>query len=251
MSEMSCTDRAHVLVVDDDAQIRQLLRTRLEMDGFQVSEAYDSASMATALATARIDLITLDIGLGRDNGLALARDIRARRNVPIVIISARGDEVDRVLGLEIGADDYVTKPFSPREVVARIRAVLRRSAAAPTATPTQDESDSLSFSGGTLSARNRTFRSASGEPLELTTAEFNLLEFLLRNPERVLTRDAIMNGLKGHDWAPYDRSVDAAIARLRKKCEPDPEKPIYIKTVRGVGYIFAAPVRRISDAHQA
>ncbi len=245
---MSIDPEIHILVVDDDAQIRTLLRSRFEKEGFAVSEARNGAEMRKLLAAKPISLITLDLSLGREDGLALAREVRAERNVPIIMISAKGDEVDRIVGLELGADDYITKPFSPREVVARVRAVLRRYDHGP-----MHEAEKVSestgsqcfrFGGGVLDVSRRSFAPPSGEALELTTAEFNLLELFVRRPQRVLSRDEIMNLLKGHDWTPFDRSVDSLIVRLRKKIEPDVDHPQYIKTVRGVGYVFATGVDR-------
>ena len=237
-----------ILVVDDDQQVRALLRSRFEKDGYEVLEAANGNDLWATLKSEPVDLITLDLTLGREDGLALARDIRAVRNVPIIIISARDEEVDRIVGLELGADDYVTKPFSPREVAARVKAVLRRYEALPqrdNSTPaTPDRSGQLAFEGGTLDPARREFTSTAGDLVELTTAEFNLLELFLERPQRVLTRDEIMNMLKGHDWNPFDRSVDSAIARLRKKIEPDEEMPKYIKTVRGIGYVFTGNVHR-------
>ncbi len=239
---MSLERARRILVVDDDAAIRSLLRLRFEQEGFEVAEACDSTSLNKALAETPVDLITLDIGLERESGFALMRTIRAKGPAPVIMISGKCDEIDRVLGLELGADDYVTKPFSLREVVARVHAVLRRAPTMPQVD--EDKTGVLVFEGGALDSVSRSFQSASGQPIPLTTTEFNLLAFFLQNPQRVLTRDTIMNALKGHDWAAFDRSVDAAIARLRKKCEPDPGEPSYIKTVRGAGYIFAAKVRR-------
>jgi two-component system, OmpR family, response regulator len=238
-----------ILIVDDDDQVRTLLRSRFEKDGFEVVEARDARDLWAQLRTGRIDLITLDLTLGRDDGLALAREIRGRHNVPIIMISAKDEEVDRVVGLELGADDYITKPFSPREVVARVRAVLRRyqtvaphAAGAPVAGPNGTR---LGFEGGVLDVARREVLSDAGEFIDLTTAEFNLLELFLRQPQRVLTRDEIMNCLKGQDWSAFDRSVDSAIARLRRKIEPDPDRPRHIKTVRSVGYVFSSDVRKL------
>ena len=245
---MTTEAQPHILVVDDDPQIRALLRGRFEKEGFRVSEAPDSAGLRASLLASPVNLITLDLTLGYEDGLALAREIRAERNVPIIIISAKDDEIDRVVGLELGADDYVTKPFSPREVVARVKAVLRRYEAIPprdsqiTINPASGKW--FAFEGGTLDLASREFTTAAGVLVELTTAEFNLLALFLERPQRVLTRDEIMNILKGHDWSPFDRSVDSAVARLRKKLEPDDEHPNFIKTVRGIGYVFAGPVRR-------
>jgi two-component system OmpR family response regulator len=245
---MSPERARRILVVEDDADISALLRARFEQEGFEVTEASDAASVEWALAQGPIDLVTLDIGLERESGFALLRTIRGIGGAPVIMISGKCEEIDRVLGLELGADDYITKPFSLREVVARVHAVIRR-AATPPPSPERAggaEGDILSFEGGVLDCQKRTFQAASGEAVPLTAAEFNLLVLFLRNPQRVLTRDAIMNALKGHDWSVFDRSVDAAIARLRKKCEPDPSEPRYIKTVRGAGYVLAAKVARKS-----
>ena len=247
---MSISEAVHILVVDDEAQIRALLRARFEKEGFRVTEASDGAGLQAALEAGPVSLITLDVKLGSDDGFAVAREVRSRRNVPIIMISAKDEEIDRVVGLELGADDYITKPFSPREVVARVKAVLRRYEP-PAAAPPQPASSSpgaegrrLAFAGGTLDLGRRELKDGNGAPVELTTAEFNLLELMLLHPQRVLTRDEIMNALKGHDWSPLDRSVDSAIARLRKRIEPDVHTPVYIKTVRGVGYVFTGDVQR-------
>ena len=239
----------YILVVDDDDQVRTLLRNRFEKEGFVVTEACDAAELWRRLDADRVSLITLDLTLGRDDGLALAREIRAKLNVPIIMISAKDDEIDRVVGLELGADDYITKPFSPREVVARVRAVLRRYEGAGSkeagAAVNGPIGLRLGFPGGVLDAARREVVLENGGPIDLTTTEFNLLELFLEHPQRVLSRDEIMNLLKGHDWSAFDRSVDSAIARLRKKIEPDAERPRYIKTVRSVGYVFSADVRRL------
>jgi two-component system, OmpR family, response regulator len=238
----------HILVVDDDDQVRTLLRNRFEKEGFEVTEACNAAELRAGLEARAVDLITLDLTLGRDDGLALAREIRASANVPIIMISAKDEEIDRVVGLELGADDYIVKPFSPREVVARVKAVLRRygvdSAFAAPNGATEGTGTRLSFEGGVLDTGRRELTSSAGVLIELTTTEFNLLELFLRHPQRVLSRDEIMNLLKGHDWSAFDRSVDSAIARLRKKIEPDPDRPRHVKTVRSVGYVFSSDVRK-------
>jgi DNA-binding response OmpR family regulator len=231
----------HVLIVDDDPAIRELLRDCLEPEGFRVSEASDSSGLHAALARGNIDLVTLDLMLGGENGLALAAEVRARHAVPIVMITGKGDMIDRVVGLEVGADDYIAKPFHPREVVARIRAVLRRSV--PQAPDARAVSRGLSFDGYTLDPDRRELLGPDGTPLLLTTAEFNLLEVFTRNPNRVLSRDVIMDMLKGHEWSPFDRSIDALVSRLRRKIEPNADQPELVKTVRGIGYIFS-PSRR-------
>jgi len=238
-----------VLVVDDDDQVRSLLRGRFEKDGFSVVEARDARELWTALEGGLVGLITLDLTLGHDDGLALAREIRSKRNVPIIMISAKNEEIDRVVGLELGADDYITKPFSPREVVARVRAVLRRYEASAQAVVgvagAEPKGTKLVFDGGIMDLSRREVVSGSGAPIDLTTAEFNLLELLLRHPQRVMTRDEIMSCLKGQDWSAFDRSVDSAIARLRRKIELDVDRPRHIKTVRSVGYVFSGDVRRV------
>lgn len=235
----------HILVVDDDDQVRTLLRNRFEKEGFEVTEACNAVELRAGLEARAVDLITLDLTLGRDDGLVLAREIRATRNVPIIMISAKDEEIDRVVGLELGADDYIVKPFSPREVVARVKAVLRRYGVdgAPNGAA-ESTGARLSFEGGVLDTGRREFMSPAGVLIELTTTEFNLLELFLRHPQRVLSRDEIMNLLKGHDWSAFDRSVDSAIARLRKKIEPDPDRPRHVKTVRSVGYVFSSEVRK-------
>jgi DNA-binding response OmpR family regulator len=235
----------HILVVDDDEGIRALLRDCLELDGFQVSEAADSTGMRAALDAGGVDLVTLDLMLGGENGLTLARQIRASHDVPIVMISGKGDTIDRVVGLEIGADDYISKPFHPREVIARIRAVLRRKPSAATVAPPQSTaSERLSFAGWTLDIGSRELFGPDKARHMLTTAEFNLLEALVRRPQRVLSRDTIMDLLKGQDWTPFDRSIDALVSRLRRKIEVDAADPRLVKTVRGVGYMLACPVER-------
>lgn len=251
------TGSAHILVVDDDEGVRTLLRDCFELEGYRVSEASSGAEMTTSLEAGTVHLVTLDIGLGGENGLDLARQIRASNNVPIIMITGKGDTIDRVVGLELGADDYITKPFHLREVLARVRAVLRRyENAVPSAQPDSEkeaavapaancDGERLEFEEWVLDLGRRELTSRAGKRQELTTAEFNMLEMFLRRPSRVMSRDNIMDLLKGHEWSPYDRSIDSLIVRLRRKIEPDPEKPRIIKTVRGVGYVLASEVRRV------
>jgi two-component system, OmpR family, response regulator len=243
---MTNPDSQHILVVDDDPAVRELLRDCLEPEGFRVSEAADSAAMRALLSAGHIDLVTLDLMLGGENGLTLAKDIRSHHDIPIVMITGKGDTIDRVVGLELGADDYIAKPFHPREVVARIRAVLRRKGTIETGqTISNPRSERLTFEDWTMDLGRREVLSKNQAALALTTAEFNLLEILARRPQRVHSRDTIMDLLKGHDWTPFDRSIDALVSRLRKKIEADPENPRLLKTVRGVGYIFACEVRQV------
>jgi len=240
--------RDTILIVDDEPGVRTLLRTGLEAEGFAVVEAGNGAEAESQLAAHPISLLTLDLKLGGEDGLKLARDLRAKRNTPIVMITGKGDPIDRVVGLELGADDYIAKPFLMREVVARVRAVLRRyqagdSGAAPE--PAASDGSRHAFEGWTMDRRRREVVMPDGTPCELTTAEFNLLQILVQRPGRVLSRDELMDLLKGHDWTPMDRSIDGLVARLRKKIEPGNERPQLVKTVRGVGYVFAGTVKRV------
>ena len=231
----------HILVVDDDPKVRTLLRRCLEGEGFAVSEAKDGFELRDQLERHPVALITLDLNLGKENGFDLAREIRKERSVPIIMLTGKGDAIDRVVGLELGADDYLAKPFELRELVARVRAVLRRSAAADQ--PAQSEQRYV-FGGWLFDIKRRSLNRETGKSQELTTSEFNLLEAFVKRPSRVLSRDDIMDLLKGQDWSPLDRSIDNLIARLRKKIEQNPDRPCLIKTVRGVGYTFAADVKR-------
>jgi two-component system, OmpR family, response regulator len=243
---------ATILVVDDDADVRLLLRECFELEGYRVVEASDGATQKQALAAQVIDLVTLDLNLGGEDGLALAREIRAQRNVPIVMISGKSDTIDRVVGLELGADDYITKPFHLREVLARVRAVLRRyeprvsDGASTTAVPAASgrTTQSFAFEGWELDLDRRELRSDARGAVTLTTAEFNLLAIFVQRPARVLSRDDIMDLLKGHDWSPLDRSIDSLVARLRKKIDQDSNIPKIVKTVRGVGYVFSVAVTK-------
>ena len=237
---------SQILVVDDDAEIRALLRRCFERDGFSVTEARNGADMRARLDDPGLSLVTLDLTLGGEDGLELAREIRSRRNVPIIMITGKGDTIDRVVGLELGADDYITKPFQLREVLARVRAVLRRYATSGEApAPQSPEDERYEFEGRTLDVGRRQVFAVDGSPSELTTAEFNLLHIFVKRPKRVLSRDNIMDLLKGHEWSPLDRSIDALVGRLRKRIEADPNAPKLIKTVRGVGYVFAADAKRL------
>jgi len=239
---------AHILVVDDEPKVRLMLRRCFEGEGYRVTEAGNSAEVLDLLGKSQFDLVTLDLNLPDVDGLTLARDIRARSTVPIIMVTGKGDTIDRVVGLELGADDYITKPFHLREVLARVRAVLRRSAATTAAAettagaPAAADRNVLAFAGWVLDPAKRELRKECGTPCELTTSEFDLLVLLANNANRVMSRDQIMDGLKGHDWTPYDRTIDNLVVRLRRKIEPNPERPTLIKTVRGVGYTLTADV---------
>lgn len=241
----------HILVVDDEEPVRTLLRECFELDGYVVSEAKDGAELCARLANGPVDLVTLDLNLGGENGFDLARQVRAAHNVPLIMITGKGDTIDRVVGLELGADDYIAKPFHVREVLARVRAVLRRYEASVHVHTANDAAAApaggqrYQFDQWTLDVSKRELCGQTGDVRDLTTAEFNLLLMFVERPSRVLSRDNIMDLLKGHDWSPYDRSIDSLIVRLRKKVEAEPETPRLIKTVRGVGYVLAADVRKL------
>lgn len=234
----------HILVVDDDAKIRRLLRRCFEDEGWQVSEA-GSGAEAAGFDPELFDLITLDLTLGDQNGLEVARDIRSRCETPIVMVTGKGETIDAVVGLEIGADDYIAKPFHLREVVARVRSVLRRSASRDRSSADQKAcADRYRFAGWEADFDRLELVSSEGAPCDLTGGELKLLEIFVKHPNRVLSRDQIMDLLRGHDCSPYDRSIDNQVARLRKKIEPDPLSPQLIKTIRGSGYKFVATISR-------
>jgi DNA-binding response OmpR family regulator len=236
---------AHILIVDDDPKVRLLLRRCFEGEGYRVTEAGSGAEAIERLGAAQLDLVTLDLTLPDGDGLTVGREIRARSQVPIIMVTGKGDTIDRVVGLELGADDYITKPFHVREVVARVRAVLRRTGAGarPAGAGSEPgEQGDLAFEGWVLDVTRRELRSADGAACELTTSEFDLIKLFATHANRPLSRDQIMDLLRGHDWTPTDRSIDNLVLRLRRKVEPDPEHPRLIKTVRGVGYCFTAKV---------
>src|SRR5579864_6395247 len=239
-------EQPHILVVDDDERIRTMLRRYLSEEGIKVSDAADGAAMRTILDRETIDLVLLDLVMPGEDGLTLARGIRQRSAIPIIILTGKGDLIDRVVGLEAGADDYIAKPFHLREVLARIRTVLRRAQATPVTEPTAaSEPDAvLNFQGWRLDQLKRELRRPDGRLVPLTTGEFELLRVLARNPNRVLNRDQLMDLVKGREWEAYDRAIDTQVVRLRRKVERDPGNPEMIKTVRGAGYVFAAEVTR-------
>ncbi len=230
-------NRPHILVVDDDPALRELLQRYLDEQGYRTSTVADGQAMREFMAGETPDLVVMDLMLPGEDGLSLTRELRAEGDLPVLILSARGEEIDRIVGLEIGADDYLAKPFNPRELLARIRAVLRR--------------NSTSRNGGTKSSPGKWYRFGpyelnldnyslrrDGEAVALTAGEMALLEILVQHPNQVLSRDRLIDLLKGYDRSPFDRSVDVRVTRLRQKIEPDPRKPRYIRTVWGKGYLF-------------
>jgi DNA-binding response OmpR family regulator len=234
--------RPHILVVDDDPQIRALLQEYLAEHGLRVSAAAGGAAMNQILGEETIDLIILDLRLADEDGMVIARTLRDRLAIPVVMLTGVRDEADRVMGLELGADDYVTKPFSPRELLARIRTVLRRSKSAATDPAPRREIRAYRFGDFELNLRTRRLKRLDGRSVSLTNGELNLLAALLAAPERILTRDQLLEASRVYDNEVYDRAIDIQILRLRRKIEADPAQPRYIVTERGVGYLFSAPV---------
>jgi DNA-binding response OmpR family regulator len=224
--------RGRILVVDDDEGLRELLVRYLADNGYEAAGVGDGQAMKRHLSSHPVDLLLLDVMLPGEDGLTLARELGSRGGPPIIMLSARGEEVDRIVGLEVGADDYLPKPFSHRELLARVAAVLRRRQPAPA-------SGRLRRFGPfevDLEAHRVT---RNGEEVDVSGAEFALLKVLLENPDRVLSRDALVELLKGYERAPFDRMVDVRVTRLRRKIEPDPAHPIYLRTVWGEGYLFS------------
>ncbi|MCC7167517.1 MAG: response regulator [Rhodospirillales bacterium] len=231
---------AHILVVDDDREIRDLLARFLAKHGLRVTTARDGVEMMKALETHRIDLVVLDLMLPGEGGLALCRKLRANSAIPVIMLTAMGEETDRIVGLEMGADDYMAKPFNPRELLARIKAVLRRAPAATLDAPAKG----YRFARFALDPGTRTLADETGQPIELTGGEFELLLAFVERPQRVLTRDQLLDLTRGREAGPFDRAIDIQVSRLRRKIETDPADPVLIKTVRGGGYMLAVKVER-------
>jgi len=230
------TDSPHVLVVDDDAGLRSLLQRYLGENGLEVRCAADAVEMDRLLAGTHTDLIVLDLMLPGEDGLSIARRLRGATHIPIIMLSARGEEVDRIVGLEVGADDYLPKPFNPRELLARIRAVLRRHGpAGESAEPTR--SGAIRFGEFRFDPASQQLTRAQ-ERIALTSGELGLLDAFVQHPNRVLTRDMLVDLIKGFDRSPFDRSIDVRVTRLRRKLERDPANPVFIRTVWGKGYMF-------------
>ena len=234
----------HILIVDDDAEIRSLLSTYLQKSGLTVSAVADGKGMWQALAAGNIDLIVLDLMLPGDDGLTLCRNLRARAempDIPVIMLTARGDETDRIVGLEMGADDYLAKPFSARELLARIKVILRRARSLP-ANLRPENARLLAFDRWTLDTAHRHLVSAEGVVTPLSGAEYRLLRIFLRHPNRVLNRDQLVDLTQGREADPLDRSIDVQVSRLRHRLGDDPREPNLIKTVRGEGYVMSVPV---------
>lgn len=236
------SENPHLLVVDDHREIRDALAKYLTKHDYRVTTADSAAAARRVLETSRIDLIVLDLMMPREDGLSLCRSLRAKSDVPIIMLTAMAEETDRVVGLEMGADDYVTKPFNPRELLARIKAVLRRTHSLPPQ-PEQPEARQLRFDRWTFDVARRELVGEDGVAVPLSTGEFLLLAVFLRHPGMVLTRDQLLDLTRGRDAVPFDRSIDNQVSRLRKKIERDPRRPELIKTHWGGGYSFTAEVR--------
>ena len=239
------TDAPYILIVDDDREIRELLAQFLEKHGHKVETVADGVAMWQALNAYPINLIVLDLMLPGENGLALCQKLRTTSTLPIIMLTAIGEDADRIVGLELGADDYVTKPFNPRELLARIKAVLRRvhyaALDAPLAKPLK-----FYFNDWQLDMARRELTSPDKTLIPLTASEFDLLVAFVEHPQQVLSRDQLLSLTKGCDAAPFDRSVDVQLSRLRRKIESDPKEPSTIKTIRGGGYLFVPDVEKCS-----
>ena len=233
----------HLLIVDDDREIRDLLAKFLERQGMRVSAARDAREARKLWPLGRYHLVVLDLMLPGESGLDFARWLRTQGDVPIVMLTAMGEETDRIVGLELGADDYVTKPFNPRELLARIRAVLRR-ANGEGAAQKEPPAKAIRFAGWNLHPARRRLLDPEGTEVALTGGEYELLLVLLERPNRVLTRDMLMDLLRGRQAGPFDRAIDVAVSRLRRKLEDDGRNPSLIKTVRGGGYVLASDVEK-------
>lgn len=231
----------HILVVDDHSEIRDLLKRFLEQHGMRVSCARDGKEMKRLLDEREFDLLVLDLMMPGEDGLTLCRELRAKSRLPIIMLTAMGEETDRIIGLEMGADDYLSKPFNPRELLARIKAVMRRTQAESLPVPETLTRD-LRFDRWLLDVNRRELVDEEGVGMSLSTAEFDLLKVFLERPQRVLSRDQLLDLARGREAVAFDRAIDTLVSRLRRKLERDPKNPELIKTIWGGGYLFAADV---------
>ena len=231
----------HILVVDDHSEIRDLLKRFLEQHGMRVSCARDGKEMKRLLEEREFDLLVLDLMMPGEDGLTLCRELRVKSRLPIIMLTAMGEETDRIIGLEMGADDYLAKPFNPRELLARIKAVMRRTQAEIQPVPEALTRD-LRFDRWLLDVNRRELVDEEGVGMSLSTAEFDLLKVFLERPQRVLSRDQLLDLARGREAVAFDRAIDTLVSRLRRKLERDPKNPELIKTIWGGGYLFAADV---------
>ena len=236
------TDNAHILVVDDQQEICDVVQEYLTGEGYRISTAHDGTGMRRVLGQSHVDLVILDLMLPGEDGLTLARQLRNESAIGIIILTGRGETVDRIIGLEMGADDYLPKPFHLRELLARVKSVLRRVQSRIGETPQHGGRSRAHFAGWTLDLSSRELTSPAGEEVRLTTGEFDLLSAFVNNANQVLTRDRLLDLARNREAGPFDRTIDVQVGRLRRKLEDDPQNPVLIKTVRGSGYIFTPNV---------
>lgn len=243
-----------ILIVDDDDDMRDTIRALLELDGFQVLEAENATQMYQVVENNDVDLILLDLVMPGDDGLSIMREFRPNSNIPVIMLTGKGDVIDRIVGLEIGADDYITKPFHHRELTARIKTILRRRSQevsdsdSSTKDQDKDASAKVTFNGWALDKYAHTLQNPDGNIVKITSHEFTILCALIDNAGRVLSRDQLLNYLDegGREWSPYDRSLDVLIAKIRKKFDDKPKMPTFIRTIRQAGYVFVAEVEEIN-----
>lgn len=232
------TEAPHILVCDDETDVRDMLAEYLGKRGFRVSPAGNAAELREIVAAGPVSLVLLDINMPGEDGLSVLRTLRAAGNLPVIMLTAAGEAVDRIVGLELGADDYLGKPVDLRELAARIRAVLRRAGEADAALAKAEDRKRFAFGKAWLDIEAARLTDEDGNDIPLTAMEFNLLKLFARNRGRVLNRDQILEGAHDQSWDPFDRSIDIRISRIRRKIERNPQKPEVIRTVRGVGYIY-------------
>ncbi len=239
-------DKGRILIVDDDADVRDTLREYFEFCGFGVYVAGDGEGMRQVVAQRSVDVVLMDLNLPGEDGLALTRQLRASHDVGVIMLTAAGQTLDRIVGLEVGADDYIAKPFDPREVLARVKSVQRRLRARPpvSAPATEDKPEMIRMGACTLDLAGHRLYDANGVSVQLTSMEFDLLKAFAEHPDRALSRDQLLDFTHGRSAEAYDRSIDLRVMRIRRKIEPDPEKPQFLKTVRGTGYMFVSGRRR-------
>lgn len=236
------SETSRLLIVDDDREIRDLVSRFLTKHGYKVAAARDSVAMEEILTGSNIDLLILDLMLPGKSGLEICRELRARSSIPILVLTAMSDQTDRIVGLEMGADDYLAKPFSPRELLARIRAILRRVSAPTVPGKLVAAAKLLRFAGWKLDLGRRRLEAPDGVIVDLTTGEYELLIAFAEHPQRVMNRNQLLDLARGRDAAPFDRSIDVQVSRIRRKIEIDPKTPSMIITVRGDGYMFTPDV---------
>jgi two-component system, OmpR family, response regulator len=235
--------RPHILIVDDEASIREPLGKYLEKQGFRITEAAEATAARSALIAYDIDLMLLDIMMPGEDGLSLCRHVAVNNGPPVILVTAKSEETDRIIGLEIGADDYVVKPFSPRELVARIKAVLRRLETGARAL--KSDGDSYAFAGWTIKSNEQSLYDPDGILVPLSSGEYRMLEALVIRAGQVLSRDQLLDLTRGREGGPFDRAIDNQVSRLRRKIENDPKDPQHIKTIWGGGYRFSTPVQKV------